>query len=282
MTGLDHDAPLLKIGAFSRAATLSVKALRFYHEIGLLVPDTVDPLTGYRSYSTGQLLDAAVIRRLRDLGVGLDDIRTVLDARDPEVTGKVLDQHRAALEAQVASMQDAIDGLYAGRSTPALLTGVHERREPARTVLELEGRTTPDALFPFITHAVTVLTDAATGSGAVVSGPLGACYPTQLDDEQEVQVFLPVSHARLLDPAARAAGVRTSILPAVDAAVVLLHGSYELLEEVYRELGVWVAAHAEPSEGPVREHYLVGPLDTDEPDRWRTEIVWPLRTGGLR
>jgi DNA-binding transcriptional MerR regulator/effector-binding domain-containing protein len=276
------DEHLLRIGAFSRAASLSVKALRFYHEIGLLVPDTVDPLTGYRSYSTGQLLDAAVVRRLRELDVGLDDIRTVLDARDPEVTRKVLDQHRAVLQAQVMSLQDALDELYAGRSTPALLTGVHERHEPARTVLELPGRMTPDSLFPFITHAVGVLTDAATASGAVVCGPLGGCYPTQVDDEQEVQVFLPVSGARLLDPAARAAGVRSSVLPAVDAAVVLLHGSYELLEEMYRELGVWVAAHGEPSEGPVREHYLVSPLDTDEPDRWRTEIVWPLRTGGLR
>jgi DNA-binding transcriptional MerR regulator len=276
------DEHLLRIGAFSRAATLSVKALRFYHEIGLLVPVAIDPSTGYRSYSAGQLLDAAVIRRLRDLGVGLDDIRTVLDARDPEVTRKVLDEQRAALETQVASLQDAIDGLQAGHAAPALLTGVHERQEPARAVLEVEGRMTPDLLFPFLTRAANLLADAATASGAVVTGTLGACYPTQIDDEQDVQAFLPVADTRLLDPAARAAGVRASTLPAVDAAVVVLHGSYELLEELYRELGAWVSARAEPGDGPVREHYLVSPFDTDEPDQWRTEIVWPLRTGGLR
>ena len=28
--------------------------------------------------------------------------------------------------------------------------------------------------------------------------------------------------------------------------------------------------------GPVREHYLVGPRDTDEPSAWRTEIGWPV------
>jgi DNA-binding transcriptional MerR regulator len=58
---------LLRIGSFSRAASLSVKALRAYHEAGLLVPAEVDPQTGYRSYSVAQLTDATIIRRLREL-----------------------------------------------------------------------------------------------------------------------------------------------------------------------------------------------------------------------
>ena len=66
--------PLLSIGMFARACLLSVKALRNYHEAGILVPARVDPSTGYRSYHVGQLTDAAVLRRLRDLdlpGVGV-------------------------------------------------------------------------------------------------------------------------------------------------------------------------------------------------------------------
>jgi hypothetical protein len=49
---------LLRIGDFSRASSLSVKALRAYHEAGLLVPADVDPRSGYRSYSVAQLTDA--------------------------------------------------------------------------------------------------------------------------------------------------------------------------------------------------------------------------------
>lgn len=55
----------LRIGPFSRASSLSIKALRAYHETGLFVPAVVDPTTGYRMYSTAQLLDAVVLRRLR-------------------------------------------------------------------------------------------------------------------------------------------------------------------------------------------------------------------------
>jgi DNA-binding transcriptional MerR regulator/effector-binding domain-containing protein len=274
------DAHLLRIGAFSRAASLSVKALRFYHEIGLLVPAAVDPVSGYRSYSSDQLIDATVIRRLRELDLPLDDVRTVLDARDPEVTGKVLAAHRAELETRLESLQAAVDELYAAVETPSLHTGAHRRREPAITALEVEGSVEVTELLSFVIPAVGRLVDAAVASGAVVDGPLGAAFPTQLDDTQEVQMFLPVAGAPLLDAATRASGVRIAELPATEVAVLLHRGSYELLEESYRELGAWVAAHAEPAELPVREHYLVGPGESDDPDEWRTEILWPLRTGG--
>jgi effector-binding domain-containing protein len=58
---------LVPIGDFSRMTHLSVKALRFYHDQGLLEPARIDPATGYRFYDTGQVPVAQVIRRFRDL-----------------------------------------------------------------------------------------------------------------------------------------------------------------------------------------------------------------------
>ena len=42
-------ATLLSIGEFARLTHLSVKALRHYDDLGLVVPTHVDPTTGYRS-----------------------------------------------------------------------------------------------------------------------------------------------------------------------------------------------------------------------------------------
>lgn len=61
----------LMIGDFSRMTYLSVKALRHYHQIGLLEPADVDPTTGYRLYLPSQLPTAQVIRRFRELGMPL-------------------------------------------------------------------------------------------------------------------------------------------------------------------------------------------------------------------
>ena len=43
------------IGDFARATHLSVKALRHYHEEGLLAPAEVDPDSGYRRYDLAQI-----------------------------------------------------------------------------------------------------------------------------------------------------------------------------------------------------------------------------------
>ena len=63
---------LVPIGDFSRMTHLSVKALRFYHDQGLLEPARIDPATGYRFYDPRQVPVAQVIRRFRDLDMPLD------------------------------------------------------------------------------------------------------------------------------------------------------------------------------------------------------------------
>lgn len=73
----------LSIGDFSQITHLSVKTLRRYHEAGLLRPAEVDPHTGYRYYATTQVPTAQVIRRFRELGMPVREVREVLSATDP-------------------------------------------------------------------------------------------------------------------------------------------------------------------------------------------------------
>ena len=269
---------LLRIGEFSRASWLSVKALRAYHESGLLVPAEVDPATGYRSYTVAQLTDAAIIRRLRQLDLPLEAVRSVLDARDPEVTRKVLAEHGAVLEERLASTQRAIDELTRAVASPSSHTPVHRRFDRGATVLAYDGTVAEVAWEPFLHRARQLLVEAAAASGAVVDGPFGGCYPPPLDeDAQDVVAFLPVRTARLLPAPWRSAGVRVDELSATDVAVLSHFGAYDTLEDTYRELGAWVGTNAEATGEAVREHYLVGPADTDDPNDYRTELRWPVR-----
>lgn len=47
---------LFKIGEFSRLMQVTVKTLRHYEQKGLLVPAEVDEWTGYRYYTTDQMM----------------------------------------------------------------------------------------------------------------------------------------------------------------------------------------------------------------------------------
>lgn len=54
--------------------------------------------------------------------------------------------------------------------------------------------------------------------------------------------------------------------------VVPLVGAHHDIDVTYGELGAHLVEHALLVDGPVQETYLVGPRDTADPTRWRTEI----------
>lgn len=41
---------MLKIGDFSKLSRISIRMLRHYDEVGLLLPENVDKFTGYRYF----------------------------------------------------------------------------------------------------------------------------------------------------------------------------------------------------------------------------------------
>ena len=57
-------------------------------------------------------------------------------------------------------------------------------------------------------------------------------------------------------------------------------GSHADIDRAYGTLATYVSEHALAVEGPIRERYIVGRLDTVDDTAWQTEIGWPIfRTG---
>jgi effector-binding domain-containing protein len=84
-------------------------------------------------------------------------------------------------------------------------------------------------------------------------------------------VFIPT------DGAARAVGrVERLVVPPAELAIMLHRGSLADGDLTYGELGAYVMRHEIGVEGPLREHYLIGFLDTDDVGEWETEIGWPI------
>ena len=65
---------MYKIGEFSKLTNLSITTLRYYNEIGILIPEDVDIYTNYRYYSENNLYQAKVINLLKEAGFSLDEI----------------------------------------------------------------------------------------------------------------------------------------------------------------------------------------------------------------
>lgn len=274
---------LMPIGMFSRATLLSVKALRSYHELGLLVPTRIDPGTGYRSYAVSQLPDAEAIRRLRDLDVPLADIATITTSRDPERTREVLDRHEERLRDRLAQTRAALDELDTARRTPGLQTPIHTRTEPGTPALTLSAQVRQTDYAAWLDEAYPRLFATAVTLGVTPTGAPGALYPPLVEDRpQEVVAFLPAPVAPGPVPADE--DVLARELPPARVAVVVHAGAYDDIGRSYRALGAWVATHARSAGEPIREHYVVS-IDPATggllpPESLRTEIAWPITTEG--
>ena len=88
----------MMIGQLSKRTGLTVRTLRFYADEGLL-PATGRTTSGYRVFEEEDVARARLVRTLRELGVGLDDIRRVL--REETSLVDLATAHARALEAQV-------------------------------------------------------------------------------------------------------------------------------------------------------------------------------------
>lgn len=269
----------MSIGDFSRATHLTVKTLRHYHEIGLLTPVDVDPSTGYRRYGTEQLATAQVVRRLRDLGMPLEEIRAVLAAPSPQARNGQIAAHLARLTDQLESTQRAVGELR----------DLLARAAPDNAAVELRA-------VPQITAAaVTDVIDAADGPGwlqgalgelhatltaqqLTPAGPGGGIYADEIftDHHGQVTVFLPCGAAPCGGAVRPVGRVRPATIPAAELAVMTHHGPATGVDRSYGALASYVTRHAIGVPGPIREYYLIGQRDTADPGQWRTEIGWPV------
>jgi DNA-binding transcriptional MerR regulator len=270
----------MTIGTFSRASLLSIKALRAYHEAGILVPAEVDPASGYRVYHSSQLTDAGVVQRLRALDLPLAQVREVVNARDPEVTRRILSAHAEAMRNRLDEVTRIVDELQSTSDHPEAHTPVHVRDEPGAPTLVVRGRVSEATFASFLDQAYSTLGAVAGRLGAELAGPPGGLYPAEIvDDEfEDVEAYLPlaVPVAVPLPDEAKAEGVAAGALEPARVAVATHLGSYETIGDTYRLVGAWVAEHVTTASQPVRERYVVSYDQTDDPARFRTEILWPI------
>lgn len=64
---------MYKIGEFADITGLSIRTLRYYDNIGLLVPE-IDVFTGYRKYTDQNIEEVKYIKILKFLGYSLEEI----------------------------------------------------------------------------------------------------------------------------------------------------------------------------------------------------------------
>jgi DNA-binding transcriptional MerR regulator len=92
----------MTIGELAARTGLSVRTLRFYADAGVL-PAAGRTTSGHRRYDDDAVARARLVRTLRELGVGLDDVRRVLTGA--AALADVAAAHALALDAQIRTLR---------------------------------------------------------------------------------------------------------------------------------------------------------------------------------
>jgi DNA-binding transcriptional MerR regulator len=99
---MDDDGALFTIGGLSRRTGLPVRTIRYWSDIGA-VPPSGRTASGHRRYDATCVARLELVATLRELGVGLADVRRVLD--DQTTVAEVAAVHVEALDAQIAALR---------------------------------------------------------------------------------------------------------------------------------------------------------------------------------
>jgi DNA-binding transcriptional MerR regulator len=257
---------LLTIGEFSKMTYLSVKALRHYHDVGLLEPISVDPATGYRRYGANQVATAQAIRRFRDLDMPIDEVREVLQAPDLAARNRSILVHLERMHAQLEQTQAVVASLQGLLTDGAQASGrIDIRRIPATRAVTTRANVSFEDCAEWLEPALNDLHAAIDAAGLHVIGADGALYPDEFFEAgaAAVTAFVPI-----------AGDASDAIELAATTVAVLAHdGPLADLDQAYAALGTLIAERGIGGPGPVREHYLT---------ERSTEVCWPVTPGATR
>jgi predicted transcriptional regulator YdeE/DNA-binding transcriptional MerR regulator len=256
---------MLKIGDFSKLANVTVKTLRHYAELGLLLPDWTDRYTGYRYYSLDQLPRLNRILALKDLGLSLEQIARVLAGQlsAGELRG-MLALKQAELQQRLAEESQRLVRVEA-----RLRLIEQEGRLQVEAVVVRPVEALPVALVRQYAATQVEVPDLAarareeierflSQAGLAPDGRWLVIDPNQEYLERRVPVEVAVVLADLPGLLPPSGGrVLTKHLPALTWAAVYVHsGPPADLPRAYTNLYGWVEANGYRPNGPARQVYL--------------------------
>ena len=272
MCGEADSGLLYKIGMFAAMNRVTVKALRFYEEQGLLLPAYVDPETGYRYYKLNQMATMHQISALKQAGFTLEEIVRINNGEDEEA---LLLKKKSELLSKIAVLTKQVAFLegYLAKKKSCLLSPVLIKEVPECKVAYIKTRLDSyDNLF----EKMPQMGELMERAGCICALP-EYCFTNYLEPiskEEDILVELCESVTECKDDVGE---LHFKTMPKIQAASVFHKGSYHTLAASYERVLKYVEDHGYEIAGAIRESYIDGVWNKDDESEWLTEIQAPIR-----
>ncbi len=270
---------MLKIGDFSRLSRISIRMLRYYDDMSLLVPKCIDDFTGYRYYNEDQLPDAERITSLKDMGFSLSVVSEIIKQYDnPDALEKFLAvRHTEALaeayniKQRLRLLETTIERLR--KDENYMNYNVTLKTIPERYVFSVRK------IIPAYDQEGILWQTVMEETAPLNIQPAEHCYTLAIyhdmgyresDCDVEIQGTVKGSYKDTEH-------VKFKTVPAVEVASATYKGSYDKIDAVNQAVANWVKDNGYDYDGPAFSIYHVSKAMTQNPDELVTEVCYPIK-----
>ena len=267
-----------KIGEFSKLCQVTVKTLRYYEEVGLLVPVEVDEWTGYRYYDISQLRRMNRIVYLKQLGFSLEEIGELFeDGRsfpNPDQLKRKVESCKQEIEHLMWRQTELLKLENMLHKQEKIMEKVVEKSLPAR--IFATHRRKIDSYQELFNLCPNIIGPEMQRLGCQCPAP-EYCFTVEYNEEYGVDIDIEYFEA-VAERGKDSDLIKFKELPEVPVALCVNHyGAYQKMPETFEELYAYAEANGyEVSEQP-RFCYIDGIWNKESVDEWLTEIQLPVK-----
>lgn len=270
---------MLKIGDFSKLSRISIRMLRHYDEMGLLVPENVDEYTGYRYYSENQLPLANRINSLKDMGFSLAVISEILKTYDNSqalqqflmLKKAEMKEQADRISRQLLLLESAMNRLCEDES--AMTYAVILKEMPQSYVASLRKIIPSHDHSGMLWEQMTKELEPQNVQYAYPCNALAVFYDEGYKENNidlEIQISVEGSYQDTANV------VFKTVLPTLIASATFT-GSYDQIAVVNQAVADWIKDNNYELDNGMIMIYHVTPETDKNPDNWVTEVCYPVK-----
>lgn len=268
---------MYKIGLFSQITKTTIKALRYYDEVGLLKPSIINKENNYRYYTTKQLYTLHKILCLKQMGFSISEISTILNNDNIK---QIINRKKINLEKEIICLVDQLTRLNNFSNENIKGDGVMNYQAAIKN--------TPECIVYYKKLSIANYNDyfkviPQIGKEVIEANPdlkcmvPEYCFIQYLDDEYKEQNFSIEYCEAVTKFGKETESIKFKKLPSILVVSTLHKGDYNNLRDAYNYLFSWINKNNYECIDKAREVYIDGIWNKKNKEEWLTELQIPIK-----
>ena len=270
---------MFRIGDFSKLSSISVRMLRHYDKMELLNPEKIDVQTGYRYYSAAQLKKVNQIQNLKAMGFSIAVIKEILDSNENLesikehffIRSSQIKEEMNNLQKQLRLLEDSIKTMR--EDVVEMSYHVSIKEIPKRKVVSVR-KVIPS--YNCEGELWNILMQEIRLENVNIANPSYslAVFHDKEYKEKDVDVEIQMNVVGEYESTKNVTfkNVDSSLI-----ASITVSGSYEQMTAVNEAAAKWIESEGYELAGPMFNIYHVSPAVEADPNKWVTEVCYPIK-----